>query len=262
MQLAIGVPSAGLIVAGGVLGGLAWSAALRPLAAKKEAALRQRLQAEDGKTTTSSPPPESLDLATRLGRTTTFLLFETALASALIMLARAGATAPPMTAIPPVLGGLLIGGAQLVSLVLRQSALGVSTCYEQLGDWAVYAWRQVVARRKPGREEATPSRPGASAIWFAVALVVGAGLLGRARPDLVASVAHQGHAYAIWGYGSDRREQVKALAGGFLMAVGSRTAGGCAAGHGISGIGLMSMSSMVTMACAFGAAIGVSSLGI
>lgn len=45
-----------------------------------------------------------------------------------------------------------------------------------------------------------------------------------------------------------------------MMAVGSRLGGGCSSGHGISGMGLMSVASFVSMFACFAAAITVSTL--
>lgn len=240
-QLAVGIPSARAVVAGGALGGVVWSAALRPGIERRRVLRRASRRGQ---------PPRTLASALGLGSTTTFLLYEAALAGAVAaLLGPTGPAAGPSPALSPALGGALVGGgAQLVSLLLRGSLLGVSTCYEQLGDWAVYCyWR--------GRGSGSNSRPGTSAMLFAASMVAGAWLLARARPDL-APVYHH-----VKG-GREGDGQARALAGGFLMAVGARAAGGCAAGHGISGMALMSTSSFVTMASAAAAAVGVSRLGI
>lgn len=86
-------------------------------------------------------------------------------------------------------------------------------------------------------------------MFFAVAITAGAWLFARIRPDM-ALVAAQ----------SQEVNLARCFAGGFLMAVGSRMAGGCASGHGISGMALMSSSSIVTMLATFAAAIGISTL--
>lgn len=221
-QLALGIPSAPATIAGACAGGIVWSAALRPWIARQRA--RSRI---------SRPPATSIPQALGLGRTTTFLLCETVLVLAVHVVVTRMPTA--WSPISPIAGGLLIGGAQLVSLLLRGSLLGVSTCYEQLGEWVVYM-------TKGSRRGA---RPGTSAILFAVAMAGGAWALAARRPDLSPAMA----AYSGPSTG-------RALAGGFLMTVGSRLAGGCTSGHGISGLALLSMSSLVTMIATFVAAIG------
>lgn len=224
-QLALGIPAAPTILAGGCTGGIVWSALLRPWLARR----RQTSRAE-------RPPLTSLSQALGLGHTTTFLLYETVIALAVTVVVAKTSTAWSPT--NPVVGGLLIGGAQLVSLLLRKTALGASTCYEQLGDWIVYLV-------KGGRGDA---QPGTSAMLFTAAMAGGAWALAALRPDLAPSIAY--------GDSTPTTSTGMALAGGFLMAVGSRLAGGCASGHGISGLALMSMSSLVTMVATFAAAIG------
>ena len=48
---------------------------------------------------------------------------------------------------------------------------------------------------------------------------------------------------------------IVALAGGILLAVGARWAGGCTSGHGISGSIQLSLASMITAACFFAGGI-------
>lgn len=253
-QLALGHPPARAAVAGACVGGLVWSAILRPLVERRRRSLR-------GGAATISGPSTTPGAALGLSRGAAFLLYEAALWAAVTKMAPR--VAPPSSSagspLTPVLGGVLVGGgAQLVSLGLRGSLLGVSTCYEQLGDWGVYAVRRVVR----GRRRGAGARPGTSALVFAASVVAGAWLLARARPDLVvAPSSHDYNYYYFHYYRRDHDPYGRSFAGGFLMAVGSRAAGGCAAGHGISGMALMSMSSVVTMAAACAAAVGVARMG-
>lgn len=226
-QLALSIPSAPAIIAGSCGGGIVWSAILRPWIAERQQQRRRRHRA-------FSPPP-SIPQALGMERMTAFLLFEVTLASAVAAVRSRTATA--WAPLDPVAGGALVGGAQLVSLLLRGSLLGVSTSYEQLGDWVVY-----VARGSRRRD----ARPGASALLFSLAVMGGAWAVRMRMPEL-APVMRGGEIGAA-----------RAVGGGFLMAVGARLAGGCASGHGISGLALMSLSSLVTMVATFAAAIGMS----
>jgi uncharacterized membrane protein YedE/YeeE len=123
----------------------------------------------------------------------------------------------------PVLGGLLIAAAQVVSLVLRGKLLGTSTSYEDMG------------RLLMGD---CPRGPGN--ILFSGGVVAGAWALSRVVPALA-----QVNEVSI--------SPVMAGLGGFLMVLGSRMAGGCTSGHGISGISLLSTSSFLTVATTFAA---------
>lgn len=224
-QLALGIPSAPAAVTGACTGGVVWSALLRPWITSIS---KRRTLSRAGR-----PPSTSLPQALGLNRTTAFLLCEMVLVLAVYVVATKTPTA--WSPVSPVVGGLLIGGAQVVSLLLRGSLVGVSTCFEQLGEWVVYI-------AKGGRKGA---RPGTSAMLFAAAMIGGAWALAARRPDLTPRLVDSGPSTG------------KAVTGGFLMAVGSRLAGGCTSGHGISGLALLSMSSLVTMIATFAAAIGV-----
>lgn len=67
----------------------------------------------------------------------------------------------------------------------------------------------------------------------------GVWLLAKVAPTLVGEVVVE-------------TSPLLATLGAFLMIIGARTAGGCTSGHGISGISLLSTSSMITIASAFG----------
>ncbi|KAJ4415182.1 hypothetical protein N0V82_007483 [Gnomoniopsis sp. IMI 355080] len=233
-QLALGIPSAPATVTGACTGGIIWAGFLRPWVAERRR--RPSTQSHAPAVLLRRPPSTSLPHALGLGRTTTFLLCEMVLVLAVYVVATKMPTA--WSPISPVTGGLLIGGAQMVSLLLRGSLVGVSTCYEQLGEWVIYT-------AKGGRRRGAAARPGTSAMVFAAAMMGGAWALAAWRPDLTPRMGESGP-----GTG-------RAFAGGFLMAVGSRLAGGCTSGHGISGLALLSTSSLVTMVATFAAAIGV-----
>ncbi|ROW05114.1 hypothetical protein VSDG_00394 [Cytospora chrysosperma] len=252
-QLAMGVPSAPMTLAGACAGGVFWSAALRPwIAARKQQQQQQQQQKQqqqqqqggkqEKQVKKQRQPPTTLAELAGAGQTATLLAYEAALA---ILVAAAATMAPSApSALHPVAGGLAIGGAQLVSLLLRGSALGVSTCYEHVGDWAVW----LISSGAGGGKKGPARPPGFSTLAFSAAMMAGARLLVWARPELA------GTATLVAG------SPLRAFVGGFLMALGSRVAGGCTSGHGISGMGLMSVSSFVSMVAAFSAAIAVTQL--
>jgi uncharacterized membrane protein YedE/YeeE len=53
---------------------------------------------------------------------------------------------------------------------------------------------------------------------------------------------------------------VRAIGGGILLTIGSRMAGGCTSGHGISGMSMLSISSFITVAAMFSGGIALASL--
>ncbi|KAL2169775.1 hypothetical protein VTG60DRAFT_5593 [Thermothelomyces hinnuleus] len=123
--------------------------------------------------------------------------------------------------LPPYYAGLAIAAAQLVSIVLRGSLLGASGAFEELGGW-LWGVRKY------------------SNLLFSAGVVGGAWLASRAVPALrpVTEVAIS---------------PLRSALGGFMIVFGSRMAGGCTSGHGISGLSLMSTSSFLTAAAIFGA---------
>ncbi|KAI3398827.1 hypothetical protein diail_8518 [Diaporthe ilicicola] len=235
-QIALGVPSARTSLAGASVGGIFWSAVLRPWIAA-----RQQRQGAGGKNGAGTPPagqpPKTLAQLFGTGRITTLVAYEALLGAIVATAAGKAPTAPSV--LHPVAGGLAVGGAQLISLLVRGSLLGVSTCYEHLGDWVTYLL-----------QGGKGHRPATAALLFSASMASGAWLLARERPGLMVKAATMTVYIAPW----------KAFWGGFLMAVGSRLGGGCSSGHGISGMGLMSVSSFVSMFAAFAAAISVSKL--
>ncbi|SPQ25137.1 51465549-cd34-4759-bc15-36acf850c449 [Thermothielavioides terrestris] len=134
----------------------------------------------------------------------------------------ANAGAAEARGVPPYLGGLAIAAAQLVSIVLRGSLLGASTGFEELGGWVWGASRKYAN------------------VLFSAGVVAGAWIISAAVPALrpITDVAVS---------------PARSVLGGFMIVFGSRMAGGCTSGHGISGLSLMSISSFLTAAAIFGA---------
>ncbi|GAB7358610.1 hypothetical protein MBLNU230_g3841t1 [Neophaeotheca triangularis] len=135
--------------------------------------------------------------------------------------------------VAPIIGGLLIGSAQALSLVLTSSPLGVSSVYEHLSRHIV----QVLAG-KLGKS-ALPSKP----IIFSLGVIAGSFALLQQKPGTSLAVSDAG--IPAW----------QAFVGGTVLAFGARLGGGCTSGHGLSGLSAMSFSSLITVACMFGAGI-------
>lgn len=242
-QLALGVPTAPAAITGAVVGGVFWSVVLRPW-----------ISANKSKRPATTAPT-TLPRLLGLSQATVFLIYEALVITAVTLTARPS-TASQLMKMDTVRGGLLIGCAQVTSLVLRGSMLGVSTCYEQSGDWIVYLLQSLRASTSTAKKnDHRRSRPDTSALLFVAAMVSGAWGLVWLQPALAWTGA--GSRWWSMGHGAAEGDMVRAAMGGFLMAVGSRMAGGCPTGHGISGMALMSVPSMVTMGATFAAAFGV-----
>lgn len=135
--------------------------------------------------------------------------------------------------VPPMVGGLLIGSAQALSLLLTSSPLGVSTMYEHVSQNVVQAFTE-----KLGKQDWL-TRP----IAFSVGIIVGSTLLLQMASATNSSSADA--TISTW----------HAFAGGFVMTFGARFGGGCTSGHGLSGLSAMSFSSLVTVGSMFSAGI-------
>jgi uncharacterized membrane protein YedE/YeeE len=133
----------------------------------------------------------------------------------------------------PIVGGLLIGSAQALSLLLTSSTLGVSTAYEHLSSHILQALTG--NRSKPG----LLSKP----IIFSMGVIAGSFFLLQQQPATSLTMADA--AIPSW----------QAFIGGIALLYGARLGGGCTSGHGLSGLSAMSFSSLITVACMFGVGI-------
>ncbi|KAI0482721.1 hypothetical protein GGR56DRAFT_685658 [Xylariaceae sp. FL0804] len=262
-------------LAGALLGGVAWAAALRP-AVQREAAARRRQVEEkkkekekkevsNGKGSSSSsssssvgggsgsPPPLTLDEALGVPPAVAAVGVAASFAAAVAGLSATGRLPPSpfsLTLSPaaglvgPVAGGLLVAAAQLFSMASRTALLGTSGSFEEFGDLCV--------RALPGRggEEEKKEKKLPALSYGAMVLTSGM-VAGAAVLSAAANIPSD--TTAVGGIGMGR-----ALLGGVLLTVGSRLAGGCTSGHGISGLSLLSVSSLVSVAamCAGGVGAG------
>lgn len=221
-QLAAGGRTACFTLAGAVAGAVIW-------AGKAGELVRRRQQKSDPGLGMQGP---------HLSRAKGLLLLET---TCLAVLALSVSLAPsiPGGRVNGAVAGLVIGIAQLVSLLARRSMLGACGPYREAG--------ALLRRLICGSRLDTKPGDDGSKMAFGLGAVAGAWLLLRAAPSLVADAVFEA-------------PPLFATVGGFLMVVGAALAGGCTSGHGISGISLLSASSIVTMASVFAAGTTVAAL--
>lgn len=211
-QVALGIRSGYYALAGAAAGGIVYSGVVKPYLA--------------GRKKSPAPKDEKLAIHEVLGvsRTAGFLGLET------VLLGVVGSTVlftslGPEAKIHPVLGGIMIGGiTQGISILSRKSLIGISTGFEEVGDWF---WSLV-------RGEGSPSY---TSILFSAAVMAGSWLTAHFVPELGQVVGVE-------------VAPASAALGGALMVIGSRIAGGCTSGHGVSGMSLLSVSSALTIGVA------------
>jgi uncharacterized membrane protein YedE/YeeE len=141
--------------------------------------------------------------------------------------------------LPPIMGGVLIGGSQMASLVLTGNALGISTAYEQVGD--LFWWG---LDSSPSTNKVKKPRPKISSTAFAAGT-----LLGSWAVSQLVQIPAPATEVVIGTW--------RAVFGGVILTFGSRIAGGCTSGHGISGMSQLSISSIISVAAIFGGAMGL-----
>lgn len=211
-QVAVGIQTGYFALLGAVLGGIVWTGFLSK-------AVKKRIAERGIKGEVST-----LDQNLGLSKTTTAVLLQT-LCIGFIASTTVYFPQPPEAKVLGFVGGLLIGSAQLFSIVTRKSMLGVSTSYEEAGNWFWWLFEG-------------GSKPGYKNIVFASGVAGGAYALPWLVPQLIERPIAEVN-------------PLLATIGGVLMAVGSRMAGGCTSGHGISGISLLSTSSIITIVSMF-----------
>ncbi|KAI2465517.1 hypothetical protein F4781DRAFT_24165 [Annulohypoxylon bovei var. microspora] len=220
-QVGAGVRSGFYTLGGAILGGVIWSGLLRPALRSRAKPIQEAASAE--------PHHLTIDELTGASQTSVIVAVEalfTGVIAAIVYLASPKSNG----LLGPVTGGFLIAGAQLVSIVARSSLLGTSGSFEEVGDYFLWAIGRGV-------------RPKSySAIVLTAGMVTGALAVSLAWPS-----TRMEPEIAI--------APARAVIGGVFLALGSRMAGGCTSGHGISGLSLLSVSSFVTVAAMFAGGI-------
>ncbi|KAM4060398.1 sulfur transport domain-containing protein [Hirsutella rhossiliensis] len=224
-QLATGLRSGFYTLGGAVAGGIAWNGILGGVVR------RWRHEAN------VSPEPRAVHEQLRLSRTTTLLLLEAVCLAVMALTAR---HARPSANVKPTgaVAGLLIGFAQLVSVVTRRAMLGASGAFQEAGRLFLELAGGSHLNAKFGRYQD---------LVFASSVAAGAWGTLQAVPALAAGPMLE-------------LPPLLATVGGVLMAIGAAMAGGCTSGHGISGMSLLSTSSFITIVSMFAAGAMVTPL--
>lgn len=219
VQLALGLPSAYMTAAGAVLG------------AGAHVKLRHLITSTRQTRGDPGPTAQKMTISemARLPDTISYMI----LGAAIVAVLRFTPYGTASSLVSPSLGGFLIGFAQAISLLLTSSPLGASMVYEQVSRKILQAFDGVWTR---------PNLPHKS-IVFSLGAIAGSTALLHQSSGSNLSVADASIPAA------------HAFVGGIAMGFGARLAGGCTSGHGLSGLGAISFSSLVTVAGIFGAGI-------
>jgi uncharacterized membrane protein YedE/YeeE len=119
------------------------------------------------------------------------------------------------TPLSALIGGILIGISSFALLVLQGRIAGISGILEN----GLFAWRDKSNR--------------VWAIWFIAGLLLGGEVVRYINPLAFGSV----HPHKLW----------MIVLGGLLVGFGSRLGSGCTSGHGICGLGRLSLRSLIAV---------------
>lgn len=136
----------------------------------------------------------------------------------------------------PIIGGFLVGGCQLASLLFTKQPVGVSSAFEDFGKWFWY----IVGRVKGSTSE-SQSKPAIPTLIFAGGIIAGSWAVAHLGPGV-----YEADAFSV--------SPARAVLGGVLLAIGARVGGGCTSGHGISGMAMFSIASIISVCSMFGGA--------
>lgn len=228
VQLGTGIPSGRYAMLGGILGGVVYT-----------------LIAKSVRRGANRPSSGDPSLPGKLGvssnnATAAFV----SLCTSMVLAARYLLPTQPHVLLDSAVGGALVGVGQIASLLLTSAPVGVSSCYEDLGVWF---WSQL--GYDTGLSSSAKDRvlPISRSIAFATGIVASSLALTKNVPRLVLS-------------DNAPVAPARAIFGGLVMILGSRLAGGCTSGHGISGMSMLGASSIVSVAAMFGGGMGTAAL--
>jgi uncharacterized membrane protein YedE/YeeE len=158
----------------------------------------------------------------------------------------------------PYLAGVVIGLLQIPAFLLIETALGASSSYVTVGGLLA----SVVDPSVTEIDYVAKHVAATAKNWWQVALVVGVALGAFASMRLSGARRHP--VSPIWtralGTPNAGVRYAVAFAGGFVMLIGARIAGGCTSGHGLSGVSQLAVSSTISVAAMFAGGILVSLL--
>lgn len=216
-QSGLGLSTGFYTLAGAVIGGLIWTGSVSKLVKVRNERLGVKSE------------PSTLSQNLGIPRAAAMVLFETICVAAVVGTALY-ASDTPESGFRSARGGLYVAAAQLFSLLARRSMLGVSGSYEEIGNFFWWIVGGAGSESKPKSYQN---------ILFGSGVAAGAWAIAKWIPSIINRPIVEA-------------SPLLAALGGVLMIVGARLAGGCTSGHGISGMSLLSTSSIITMASAFG----------
>ena len=224
VQAGAGIPSGIYVLSGGILGGLAFVLS-QPILTK----LRNSGSSPSKSQASSLTMPKSFNVSPWI-----VLAAWEAMCFTILKLISGFESQSPQSLVSPVTGGLLIGCAQAAALILVRHTIGTSGAFEDIGRFIRTLFSNTTATKSPLT----------ASVLFDAGIVSASALLARFYlPGVAAEASRVLVSPAV------------AFTGGVVMAFGSRLAGGCTSGHGISGLATFSWASLVSVVSMFAAGV-------
>ncbi|KAK1147076.1 hypothetical protein N8T08_001815 [Aspergillus melleus] len=232
VQVGTGVSSGRYALLGGVIGGVLYASVAPALGRQPGAPCA----------VTSGKADNSLPGKLGISPGTATLAFQAMCVPLIVAL---GYLAPGQAhaAVDPVVGGIFIGLAQLMNLLITKAPVGVSTSFEDIGRWVRVFIKGSANGERLGSGEQKPALPLTKSVCFGFGILGSSFLVSRVVPEIA-----RVDALPI--------APSRGVLGGLVMVFGARVAGGCTSGHGISGMSMLGTSSIITVASMFAAGIG------
>jgi uncharacterized protein len=153
----------------------------------------------------------------------------------------------------PYVAGAGIGILSCLAFLLSDRPLGCSTAFVKARGLIGTLVNREKTEKKEYYREIVPQ------VDWAFMIIPGI-MIGAAIASLLSGQFHLVWVPALWSitFGPDPLLRLLvAFAGGILLGLGSRWAGGCTSGHGINGSIQLSLASIVTACCFFAGGIGM-----
>ncbi|MFP4168205.1 MAG: YeeE/YedE thiosulfate transporter family protein [Desulfonatronovibrionaceae bacterium] len=157
----------------------------------------------------------------------------------------------------PYVAGVIIGLLQVPAFLIIHSALGASSSYVSLAGYFSGLVDGNILESAYFEKYMTSLKylwQGMMVLFIAVGAFISMRLAGSRRKSFSPAWTK-----AV-GITEFRRRGAMAFLGGFFMLFGARWAGGCTSGHGLSGIGQLSVGSLIVVVTMFIGAMAVANL--
>ena len=156
----------------------------------------------------------------------------------------------------PYIAGVIIGLLNCAAIMFSDKFIGCSAAFSKTSGMLEKLARGASVAEKPYYKKFVP---GIDWEWMLVAGVAAGAFLSAWLSGDLGAVFVPGLWAERFG-GSDALRFAGALAGGVLVGIGARWAGGCTSGHGISGTMQLAASSWVAALCFFAGGIAAAML--